>query len=179
MLVGIMGKMGAGKTLSQTILGVYLHTVTKAPLYANYTLNGVDFTPIKSLKDLWQINGGIVLLDELWLSMDARMWKDNVAVTRFINQTRKKKITLFYTTQHIRQIELRTRNATDVLVYCEKRPEGHWLWFIDYQYQDIGRKFLLNDPRMFYSLYDTFETLQPMDMGEPLGSNNFKRREWR
>lgn len=164
--------MGAGKTLSQTILGVYLHKATGAPLYANYTLNGVPYTKISSLKELWNVNGGIVLLDELWLSMDARMWKDNVAVTRFINQTRKKKITLFYTTQHIRQIELRTRNGTDILIYCEKKPEGHWLWFIDYQYQEIGRKFLLSDARAFYALYDTYETLTPMNMGEPIGGGN-------
>lgn len=164
MLTGVMGKMGAGKTLSQTILGIFLHLQTKAPIFTNYTLKGVPYTRISSLSELWQINNGIVLLDELWLSMDSRMWKDNVAVTRFINQTRKKRITLFYTTQHIRQVELRTRNATDVLIYCEKKPEGHWLYFVDYQYQQIGQKLLLNQPQNFYKYYDTYETLQPMKM---------------
>lgn len=181
MLVGLMGKMGTGKTHGMTVLGIYLHKMTGAPIYANYTLNGVPYTRISSLKELWQINGGIVLLDELWLSMDARMWKDNVAITRFINQTRKKKITLLYTTQHIRQIELRTRNATDILIYCEKKPEGHWLWFIDYQYQEIGKKFLISRPELFFRFYDTFETLQPMNMGEPLGGgeNRGFKSNWR
>lgn len=167
MLVGVMGKMGGGKTRFMTIIGVYMHKMTGAPIYANYSLFGIDYTKVNSLKELWEINSGIVLLDELWLSMDARMWKDNVNVTRFINQTRKKKITLFYTTQHIRQIELRTRNATDVLVFCEN---GNTVTFIDYQYMEIGRKFMFDNPSVFNALYDTFETLQPMNMGEPAGN---------
>jgi len=166
MLAGIMGKMGGGKTRFMTILGIYLHTMTKAPIYCNYSLFGVEHNRVNSLKDLWQINNGIVLLDELWLSMDARLWKDNVSVTRFINQTRKKKITLFYTTQHIKQIELRTRNATDVLIYCE---DGNKATFIDYQYMYIGRKYIFDNPSFFNKFYDTFETLQSMDMGTPLG----------
>lgn len=173
MLCGVMGKMGAGKTRFMTIMGVYLHKMTKAPIYANYSLFGVDFKRISSLKELWDINNGIVLLDEIWLSMDARMWKDNVAVTRFINQTRKKKITLFFTTQHIKQVEMRTRNGTDVLVYCEN---GNTVTFIDYQYMEIGRKFVFDNPNVFNHLYDTFETLQPMDMGTPLGSEHNKYR---
>lgn len=181
MLAGIMGKMGGGKTRLMTILGIYLHTITRAPIYANYTLFGVPYVKICSLKDLWEIDGGIVLLDELWLSMDARLWKDNVAVTQFINQTRKKKITLFYTTQHIKQIELRTRNATDILVYCEN---GNTVTFIDYQYMQIGRKYIFNNPDSFNHFYDTFETLQPMNM-EIKGTSytgqdtRGERRSWR
>ena len=172
MLAGIMGKMGGGKTRFMTIIGVYMHYSTGAPLYANYSLFGVPYTKISSLKELWEINNGIVMLDELWLSMDSRMWKDNVAVTRFINQTRKKKITLLYTTQHIKQIELRTRNATDILVFCEN---GNTVTFIDYQYMQIGRKYVFTEPGFFNKFYDTFETLQPMNMGEIIGGDRFKK----
>lgn len=172
MLAGVMGKMGGGKTRFMTIMGIYMHTMTGAPIYANYSLFGVPYTRISSLKELWQINSGIVLLDEIWLSMDARMWKDNVAITRFINQTRKKKITLFFTTQHIKQVELRTRNATDILVFCEN---GNQITFIDYQYMQIGRKYIFDNASFFNKFYDTFETLQPMDMGEPIGQKPFNR----
>jgi len=151
MLVGIMGKMGAGKTLTQSVLATYLSNYTKVPLYANYGLKGAK--PIMKLSELWDLNNAIVCLDEIWLTMDARLWKDNVQVTRFINQTRKKKLTIFFTTQHIKQVELRVRNATDILVYCERKNEGHWLYFVDYQYMQIGRKFLLDKPWLFYNLY--------------------------
>lgn len=164
-----MGKMGAGKTLSQTLLAIYLHLNTGVPLYANYGIkcprHGDSCVKrINKLSDLWALDSAIVCLDELWLTMDARLWKDNVALTRFINQTRKKKLTLFFTTQHIKQVELRVRNGTDILIFAEKKPEGHWLWFIDYQYGEIGKKMLLADASKFYHLYDTYEVLQPLKM---------------
>lgn len=160
MLVGIMGKMGSGKTLSMSIIAEYLSKATKAPLYANYGLQGAE--PLGSLNEVDQITGGILCLDELWLSMDSRAWKDNIRVSHWVNQTRKKKVVVFYTTQHIRQMELRVRNATDILIVCEKKPEGHWLTFIDYQYRAIGKRFLIESPSRFYPLYDTFEVLKPL-----------------
>jgi len=70
----------------------------------------------------------------------------------------------FYTTQHIRQVEMRVRNATDILIYCEKTPAGHWLQFIDWQYREMGRRYLIphNVAKKFYGLYDTYEVLQPL-----------------
>lgn len=155
-----MGKMGSGKTLSMSVLASYLARATKAPLHANYSLQGAQ--PLESLNEINQTTGGILCLDELWLSMDSRMWKDNVRVSHWVNQTRKKKVIVFYTTQHIRQMELRVRNATDILIVAEKKPEGHWLTFIDYQYRQIGKRFLIEDPWRFYRLYDTFEVLKPL-----------------
>lgn len=161
MLVGIMGKMGSGKTLSMSIIASYLSRVTEAPLYANYTLKGAE--PVESMNDVMKVNGAIFCFDEMWLTMDARMWKDNVRLTHWVNQTRKKKMIVFYTTQHIRQIELRARNATDILIVAEKKKEGHWLTFIDYQYKEIGKRFLIDSPDRFYSLYNTFEVLKPLE----------------
>lgn len=155
-----MGKMGSGKTLSMTIIATYLARQLGAPLFSNYSL--INSGPIRNLKDLWQIENGIICLDEVWLTMDSRLWKDNVNLTRWVNQTRKKKVVVFYTTQHIRQVELRMRQATDILIYCEKKPAGHWLNFVDYQYNNLMRRFLIADPRPFYSLYNTFEVVNPI-----------------
>ena len=160
MLIGIMGKMGAGKTLSASILASYLSRATGAPLYANYALRGA--TRMKTMQDIFGLNSAILVFDEMWLTMDSRQWKDNVFLTRWINQTRKKKMIVFYTTQHIRQIEMRARNATDILIYCENTGDGHWLQFIDWQYRELGRKYLLQHPKRFYPLYDTFEVLEPL-----------------
>lgn len=162
MLIGIMGKMGTGKTLSMSILGVYLHLTTGVPLLANY---GLKYSQkISSLADLWRMDTAIFCFDELWLTMDSRLWKDNVQLTRWINQTRKKKLLVFYTTQHISQVEMRVRKATDILIFTEKLPSGNWLNFIDYQYNNLGRRFLLPEPERFYKLYDTYEVLQPIKL---------------
>lgn len=155
-----MGKMGSGKTLSMSILATYLSKKFNVPLYSNYGLKNAK--RIQSLSELWKIDSAIFCFDEMWLTMDARLWKNNVFLSRWINQTRKKKMIIFYTTQHIRQIELRVRNATDILIYCQKEKEGHQLQFIDFQYQQMGNRYLLSNPARFYSLYDTYEVLQPL-----------------
>jgi len=180
MLVGIMGKMGSGKTLSMSILASYLARLTKTPLAANYHLKGAD--KVESLMDVTKRQSEIFCFDEIWLSMDSRLWKDNVRLTRWVNQTRKKKMIVFYTTQHIRQVEMRMRNATDVLIYCDKTPEGHWLTFVDWQYKTIGRRYLIphSSAKRFYGLYNTYEVLEPLTWekgknydGE--GKKSFKR----
>lgn len=155
-----MGKMGAGKTLSMSFYGSVIAKVMNVPLYANYGLDGAQ--RIETVKELWAIDNAIVCWDEIWLTLDARLWSNNVFLTRFINQTRKKKIALFYTTQHIRQVELRVRNGTDVLIYCEKKPHGILQTWMDWQYQTIGRKFILERPERFYGMYDTYEVLEPL-----------------
>lgn len=162
MLMGIMGKMGEGKTLTMSVLATYLAKKTGAPLFANYHLRGAEY--FNNVGRLWEMDTAIVCLDELWLTMDSRLWKDNVALTRFINQTRKKKLVIMYTTQHINQIELRVRRGTDILVFCQKVIGGHWLNFLDYQYMQLGRRFLLPAPEKFYHIYDTFEVLEPLKM---------------
>lgn len=171
MLVGIMGKMGTGKTLSMSVLASYLSRATGAPLWANYSLKGAK--PLTSLDQINDTTCGIECIDEAWLSMDSRMWEDNVRISHWVNQTRKKKVIVFYTTQHIRQMEMRMRNATDILIVCEKKGRAIWLTFIDYQYKQIGKKFCINKPERFYGhldeeskvltgLYDTYEVLKPL-----------------
>lgn len=174
-----MGKMGAGKTLSMSILASYAAHAMRAPLHANYGLQGSS--KILSLDDVWKADNGIVCLDEAWLTMDSRMWKDNVVLSRWINQTRKKKLIVFYTTQHIRQMELRARNATDILIYCEKTPDGHWLQFIDWQYRQLGRRYLIPHEvaKKFYKLYDTYEVLEPLSMKKnKRNSSNYSDDKW-
>jgi len=166
MLVGIMGKMGSGKTLSMSVLASYLHQATGAELDANYTLH--DAKPIETLNDVVKKEKSILCFDEIWLSADARAWKDNVRLTQWVNQTRKKQMIVFYTTQHIRQVEMRIRNGTDVLIVCEKTTEGHWLQFIDYQYRQLGRRYLIphQTAKQFYKLYNTYEVLKPLQWGK-------------
>lgn len=195
MLIGVQGKMGAGKTLTMSILCKSLAQTNHVPLFANYGLQGSE--RIKSIQDLWKLDNAVLAWDEIWLSLDARLWTDNVFVTRFINQTRKKKLILMYTTQHIRQVEMRVRNGTDILINAEKRREGHRITFIDWQYQTIGRQMIIPhaDARQFWGIYDTYEVLEPLAKGgntpspaysrpypakrskKPYSSNNSKTRE--
>jgi len=167
MLVGIQGRMGTGKTISMSILAEYLRRVAHAPTHANYFLKNAS--RLNSLDDVWKLDGGVLCFDEIWLTLDARRSGGNIHLTRFINQTRKKKLIVLYTTQHIRQVDVRVRDATDILISCEKRDGVHWLTLIDWQYQTILRSYAIDDLRPFYGLYDTYEVLQPLvwdDLGQ-------------
>jgi len=163
MLVGIQGRMGHGKTLMMTILCEYLHHGLGVQLAANYGLLNAE--RVKSMSDIWAFNSGVMAIDELWLSADARASHANVFFSQLVNQSRKKKMILFYTTQHIRQVDVRVRNATDYLIFCDKTPQGHWIQIIDWQYREMLRKYLIpfEQARKFYPFYDTYEVLQPLE----------------
>lgn len=163
MLIGFMGKMGTGKTMAMTALATKISHDQKVPIYANYEVKGMK-DRIKFMSEIWNLDDCILLLDEIWLTMDSREWgnQSNIKMTRFINQTRKKNIMVMYTTQHISQVEMRVRNATDILVYCEKKAGKHSQQYIDYQYGTIGKKLTIKDPSVIYPLYNTYEVLQPL-----------------
>lgn len=170
-----MGPMGSGKTVSASVLAVYMHIVAKAALSANYGLleevkGATPARRIEYLDDIQELPPGVFVFDEAWLTLDSRNFKEkvNIDMSAWINQTRKKKVICIYTTQHIRQIEMRMRNATDILIVCEKKPEGHWLQFIDWQYRRMKKRFLITHEQMrrFYTppmkIYDTYEVLKPL-----------------
>jgi len=162
MLVGLMGPMGQGKTLMMSILMLYMQHAFGARLSANYDLKGASL--VRKTSELWALEGGIFGYDELWLDLDARESKKNVFLTRLINQSRKKKLAIFYTTQHIRQVDVRVRNATDILIVCKKTSEGHWFQIIDWQYRELRRKYFISfkEAAQFYNVYDTYQVLQPI-----------------
>lgn len=161
MLCCAQGRQGGGKTRFMTILGLFLHNYTKMPLYSNYTLYGINYFPVNSLKEIWQINSGILLLDELWLSADSRRSSHNVDFSSLIAQLRKKNIIAIYTSQQISKLDLRVRDATDFLFHCE---DGNKITFVDYQYQTILRKYELGEIDYFNQFYDTYQPMQLMDM---------------
>lgn len=160
--------MGAGKTLSMTSLAYKMQIATGAPILANYALKDpLKWRKFTTLKELWDTNNAIICFDEIWLTMDSRLWANNVAYSRFIMHTRKKNIILLYTTQHPNQVDIRLRRATDIMIYTEKNTDKtHWLNFVDWQWQKLGRRYLLGKPENFYKLYDTFEEIQPITLGE-------------
>jgi type IV secretory pathway VirB4 component len=163
MLVAVCGQMGSGKTLLMSILGLMLKN-DSVPVYANYDLQ--DSIPVNSQSNLIKIANGAICLDEFWLTLDSRNWKNNVFLTRWINQTRKKNLIVFYTTQSFGQIDIRVRNATDYVIYCEnKRKKGyHKYTFINWGIGKVERAFKLlhSKARLFFDVYDTYKVIYPL-----------------
>lgn len=152
--------MGAGKTFTMSVFSYLLSRSLGVPLFANYGLKGSQY--INSLDEIWTMEGGIFCFDEIWLTMDARLSKNNVDLTRWINQTRKKKMLVMYTSQSFGQVDLRVRKATDFLLYAWRHHDTQKITLVDAQYGDVLRTLTIKQPERYYSLYDTFEVLKPM-----------------
>lgn len=166
MLVAIFGQMGLGKTLMMTILANYLvEKLPQIPFFANYEVQKAK--AIRGVKHLLTIEDGLICLDEFWVSMDSRAWKNNVFLTRWINQTRKKNLLCMYTTQSFGQIDVRVRNATDLLIFCERFKGAQPFFrysFISGNNRTILKSFTIPEAkaRHFYSYYDSFQLIRPL-----------------
>lgn len=169
MFIAITGMPGHGKTLSMTILGVNLSKLMNVPLFATYTLNDVQYTKVRTIEELLAMQTGVVLLDEFWLNMDSRSFSQNVQLSQWVMQARKKSLLCFYTSQTMRQVDLRVRNITDWWIHVEERREGIWLNFVLYQYGRLGSRFLLAAPHEYHKLYNTNEILSPLTSRASLG----------
>lgn len=176
MLIGICGKMGSGKTLSMTILSQFFK-LQGLDVYANYTLEGSK--PLKKANDILKIENGIVSLDEFWITMDSRSWKNNVFLTHWINQTRKKNLIVMYTTQTFRQIDIRVRNATDYLIFCERidsviTPPYHRLSIVCNATQSLIKtiKITKRNASAFFHFYNSFEVLKPLTFAKERSYND-------
>jgi len=156
MLIGITGDLGAGKTLSGVILSNFIARTIGVELKSNMErMIGSDV--VRSMKEVWQLNNCVFLWDEMWLTADSRLWKNNVAMSQFIMLTRKKGLIIIYTAQMFGQVDKRIRGVTDYVITCEKREEGIWLSFLHMYSGTIGRRYLIPEPSQFYSLYNTLE----------------------
>ena len=119
-ITGIIGNLGTGKTLLMTVLGYRLYN-RGYNIYANYKL-GFDYTLLKTVEILEEIKTkkkNAMLLDEIWISADARqsMSDRNIIISRMIAQSRKKDCEVLYTAQWISQIESRIKTLTNMLFH--------------------------------------------------------------
>jgi hypothetical protein len=158
MLVGICGNLGAGKTLTLTFFGWYLHTKMGASIYSNYWLQ----FPHKIIKDLTEIDnikGGVFLGDELWSWMDSRTFgsNKNMAISKILLKSRKRGIDIFYTAQHFKQMDVRVRRITDMLCFPEMNARGGCTVHFYNYFMERTRKPITFDARFFFDKYDTEE----------------------
>ena len=155
MFIGFTGSLGSGKTLSMTFWGRYFGYKTDTPVYTNYKTDWA--TQIKSWDEFTRITHGIVLLDELHITFDSRLWSNTAKRTHFLLQTRKKGLLVMFTTQHISQVDKRIRNICDYLIMCEKKGEMIRNSVFKFLSDELGRQLVLKDIKKIYSWYDTYE----------------------
>lgn len=160
MIIGLTGKRGAGKTLLMSALAKAFAEIMNVPIFSNYGLKGSQ--DIKRLSDLWKFQNAIICFDEIGVSIDARKWKDNVQSTYFVNQSRKKSVLMFYTMQDPMLIDIRLRQGTDFMIFCEMRKDVIIATFVDWYSKVIGIKLQISDIKRFYDIYDTYRVIPLM-----------------
>jgi len=162
MLIIFTGSLGQGKTLSMSILGTLLARAGGLNLYSNYGLK--DAQRIYKMDHLLNMEKGVMCFDEAHMSIDSRTWKDNIKLSHFMLQTRKKDLIVMMTTQAFGQVDLRVRGITDYVVACRKKPAGFWLQFINWQEQTLCHRRLIpsESVKRYYQLYDTKEIVNPI-----------------
>ena len=181
MICGFIGKMGSGKTLSM-VRETAKYYAEGYKIYANFHLNfpyePLNFdTLFQMAENQESLKNVVILLDEVHILLDSRsgMKKSSKVVSFWLNQTRKMGVKLFYTTQHLHQIDKRLRSGTDFFSFCEgvkylKKDKEYFIVVNNISDGDNYRQevFLGNK---FFKYYDTNEVISFMD-SEPVTSGN-------
>jgi len=157
MFIGFTGSLGSGKTLSMTYYGRLLGHRTGAKVYSNYQTTFSKL--ITSWDELTAIKDGIVLLDELHITFDSRLWSNTAKRTHFLLQTRKKGLIVMFTTQHISQVDKRIRNICDNVIMCEKKGGLIRNTIVKFLTDEMGRQIVLKNIHKIYTWYNTYEII--------------------
>jgi hypothetical protein len=164
MILGFMGDLGSGKTLGSVIFAYNFWFLSnkKLTIYSNFNIKGAK--KIKSLYQLRKLHNAILVLDELHTLIDSRMWKYNKEIMDYFLQLRKYNSYLIFTTQHIKQVDVRLRNITQYVFYCQRFSKYFKYTLIDTLYKDIVKTLYLpkSIAEVFYDKYNTFEKVYKM-----------------
>lgn len=134
-IVGFFGFQRSGKTLLASILAEYLRTSYGIPVYTNMSVEG--WTTIRSISEIpFNYASKIVLLDEIYFSLDSRAWKDNATSSIFLNTIGKQEILFLYTAISPDMVEMRLRDQTE-LIFIAKNIKSD---YIEYMVIDTYRK---------------------------------------
>lgn len=168
MIIGFIGNLGTGKTLSTVWLGEYLKENTNYNKvvsnfqvdYSNKIVSNPDELDAETKK-----SDAIVELDEIWAWMDARDSMNNETMTNIVLNSRKRGCLLIYTTQELRQADVRLRNNTDFIGVPKHVPSwdnkyGHDIIVLHIlnKKMEVVNSFVFN-AELYYDTYDTTEEI--------------------
>ncbi len=157
-LMGIVGGLGSGKTLSLTYLA-YRNFLKGMKVYTNYWL-GFPHHMITRVSQLEKMTEGFFAGDELWFWLDSRVSssKRNRVVSKILISSRKRDIHFAYTVQNFRQVDVRIRNCTDFIAQPNLSPLENWCILEVFSRPSLMlvRRFKFRTDK-FFKLYDTKE----------------------
>ena len=161
MIVGIVGVLGSGKTLTLTWFGAYHHYILKRKIAANYWVS-YPHEKIVSPLDLESFRNTTILLDEAWIWLDSYATRSAIEETliQIILNSRRRGNHLFYTAQHKYMIHARLRRVTDYYILPIIHKNEHVMELWAYNPATSTQTFLRwVDCKPVYKMYNTKEEL--------------------
>lgn len=166
----IVGELGAGKTLGLAFLTWNNWFKKGRRVFSNFNLYGIPFTKIKSIPDLDNMNSGFFAGDELWTWLDSWEGKDEKKklISSILLKSRKRDITIAYTTQTLQQIVKRIRDVTDFTAYPTLSPDGTWCRMNIFRGTKLIPAMMMSPARYFnvesvVAMYNTYEEIKPIE----------------
>jgi GTPase SAR1 family protein len=166
-ITAVLGQRGSGKTLFMTYLAHKYHSEGKK-IFSNYELKKIDFTHItyEELAELpeW-LYDGVVFLDEIHMGADSYevFKKSNKMITTFATQLRKRRITLYYSTQVFKMATKRLRDQTNFLLTCDHTQPPGFVKIQVYEYiaytEHTYIKTISLNLSQYFNSYDTNEVI--------------------
>jgi len=169
MIIGFIGNMGGGKTLSM-VRHAYEKYLNGFTVYSNIKLEfpheKLDLQLILDYaKEERQFPRSVFIIDEAHIYLEARRSasKRNLIISYFILQTRKKDILLLYTTQNFGQVEKRLRDQTDIIVSCFTKHTKKGTFTLNKiqarKMEGVVQRKSVFKSSDYYNLYDTNEVV--------------------
>ena len=179
MILGFIGKMGSGKTLSMTKYAKeYFDQGCK--IYSNYNLNfkheKIDIKKLLTMDD--DLQNAVILLDEIHIFIDSResMRKKNRLISYFITQSRKRNLILMFTTQQMHQIDKRLRTNCNYFIMCSKKQVGSEAYIRNMIVSEDDKRRVTFVKASDY--YDLYNTKQIIDFTEGLENKESGGEKW-
>lgn len=166
-LIGIVGELGAGKTLGLTYLAARNYAQGRK-IYANYGLK-IPFIPVRNPEQIMSMKDGFFAADELWTWADSRLSgsKKNKFITPILAKSRKRGIHIGYTTQYFKQVDIRIRMVTDFIAVPKINNEGTKCYLYVYQHPAMNLMKVYKFPTaQIYPLYDTKEEVVEFNLDD-------------
>jgi len=171
LLVGILGKLGDGKTLLLTIL-LYLRHMENYTVYTNYKTTFSDrvATAEELILDLdSEIRDSKIKrvfgLDELGLVLQARnfMSSSNEIMSILFRRSRKLGTDIYYTTQSFQMVDVNVRRITDIIIkvefnknLSEVKAQFYEQGVFEYEYSHT----MTYEAKEYFDTYDTNEIIE-------------------
>jgi len=116
----------------------------------------------KKLEDLWELESGIIFMDEAHVYINARRWKDMPEeMERKLAQHRKDGLHIICTVQSVNRLDTIFRELIDYWYVCQ----NNFFWFTRWEFNidddkqkrfPLSRRMILKKKKI-YNSYDTLE----------------------